>query len=218
MALSFNGGCWGSTPGVQFLGTTVAMRSLRRWGGNNNWYGQWGGGESNKDGVPAGYGHPYAAVLPPKAGGMRGFADGAAAAVAGAAFPGASADVGGAGAVAAPWIVDLAASVTALGDVSYAGLGVTPAPTVGALVAHVDGSGGVLTETTAEQYVWDLPLEAGITHKEALRVMFAAMAGKLSGAPAGPIAIRDKADTKDRIVATVDGSGNRLTITLDPSD
>lgn len=56
-----------------------------------------------------------------------------------------------------------------------------------------------------------------LSNTEAMRIILAALAGKLSGAPSGPIAIRDINDTKDRITATVDGSGNRTAITIDVS-
>jgi hypothetical protein len=47
--------------------------------------------------------------------------------------------------------------------------------------------------------------------------MLAALAGKLSGAAGTTINIRDVNDTKNRITATVDENGNRLTVTLDGS-
>jgi len=45
--------------------------------------------------------------------------------------------------------------------------------------------------------------------------MLASMAGKLSGAGTTSVTIRDTEDSKDRIVATVDASGNRTSVTLD---
>jgi hypothetical protein len=51
--------------------------------------------------------------------------------------------------------------------------------------------------------------------REALRIFFSALAGKLSGAATTTVTTRDIADTKDRITATVDGDGNRTAITLD---
>lgn len=63
--------------------------------------------------------------------------------------------------------------------------------------------------------VWAQALEAGYTAEEMMRVMAAAMAGEVSGAGTSTIVIRDIADTKARITATVDGSGNRTAVTLD---
>lgn len=60
-------------------------------------------------------------------------------------------------------------------------------------------------------------IEGGITHLQAMRVVLAASAGKLDGATGTTVTIRDQADTKDRITATVDGSGNRTAVTLDVS-
>lgn len=48
-----------------------------------------------------------------------------------------------------------------------------------------------------------------------MRIMFAALAGKVSGGSTTTISFRDSADTKDRIVATVDANGNRSAMTLD---
>lgn len=50
-------------------------------------------------------------------------------------------------------------------------------------------------------------IETDINFRNALRVMLAAMAGKASGAGTGTITIRNTADNKDRIVATVDNDG-----------
>lgn len=59
-------------------------------------------------------------------------------------------------------------------------------------------------------------IETGVTLRQAQRVMLAALAGKLSGATSSTITFRNaEADSKDRIVATVDGNGNRTAITLD---
>lgn len=63
--------------------------------------------------------------------------------------------------------------------------------------------------------VWAQALEAGYTAEEMMRVMAAAMAGEVSGAGTTTITIRDIADTKARITATVDGTGNRTAVTLD---
>jgi hypothetical protein len=65
--------------------------------------------------------------------------------------------------------------------------------------------------------VWSCVLEAtpfgDITAGDALRIILAALAGKLTGADGTTISIRDMMDSKNRIVATVDSSGNRTAIT-----
>lgn len=75
---------------------------------------------------------------------------------------------------------------------------------------------------TAEQFAAQLldleDVEGGLTVREALRLMSAAMAGKISGAAGATVTIRNAvADDKDRIVASVDSSGNRTAITYDLS-
>ena len=60
-------------------------------------------------------------------------------------------------------------------------------------------------------------IEGGLDHDEIMRILLAATAGKLSGADTTTINIRDNADTKNRISATVDASGNRTAVTLDAS-
>ncbi len=60
-------------------------------------------------------------------------------------------------------------------------------------------------------------VETGYTPRKALRLILAALAGKLSGAATATITIRNVTDTKDRITATVDASGNRGAVGLDAS-
>jgi hypothetical protein len=60
-------------------------------------------------------------------------------------------------------------------------------------------------------------VEDGWSLQEAMRIVLAALGGQLSGAPSGPILIRDVNDTKTRVNATVDSSGNRTSVTLDPT-
>lgn len=55
----------------------------------------------------------------------------------------------------------------------------------------------------------------GYTLEDAMKLMLAAMAGKLSGGGTTTITIRAADDSKTRITATVDASGNRSTLTLD---
>lgn len=59
-------------------------------------------------------------------------------------------------------------------------------------------------------------VETGLTVRQALRLIAAANAAKLSGGGTTTITIRNAvADSKDRIVATVDSDGNRSAITYD---
>lgn len=54
----------------------------------------------------------------------------------------------------------------------------------------------------------------GYTLEQALKIVLAALAGKLSGAATTTVTIRSADDTADRITATVDASGNRSALTL----
>jgi hypothetical protein len=66
--------------------------------------------------------------------------------------------------------------------------------------------------------IWALAIETGYTAKQSMRLMLSALAGKLSGAATTTVTIRDAADSKDRIVATVDSDGNRTAVTHDTTD
>lgn len=60
------------------------------------------------------------------------------------------------------------------------------------------------------------PASAGTerTVRESLRIILSSLAGKLSGAGTTTVSIRDTNDSKNRISATVDASGNRSAVTL----
>lgn len=60
-------------------------------------------------------------------------------------------------------------------------------------------------------------IETSFTLRQALRLVLAASAAKLSGAATTTVIIRDINDSKNRITATVDASGNRSTVTTDVS-
>lgn len=63
--------------------------------------------------------------------------------------------------------------------------------------------------------VWTEQVDGTITAEESLRLANAANGGKLSGAATTAVAIRNPADTKNRVAATVDADGNRTAVTLD---
>lgn len=58
-------------------------------------------------------------------------------------------------------------------------------------------------------------VESGYSLLDSARLWNAVLLGKVSGAGTGTETFRDIGDTKDRVVATVDSSGNRTAITLD---
>lgn len=83
--------------------------------------------------------------------------------------------------------------------------------------ANNDKTGYTLS-TTGMNNLLDLTdsIETGLTFRNALRAMAAALAGKISGGATTTITIRNAvADSKNRIIATVDSNGNRSAITYD---
>lgn len=105
----------------------------------------------------------------------------------------------------------LASALAGSGTVS----GASAATALGELSASITVTGGTLTTANVADAVWDALCESGVTNKAALRIILATLAGKLSGAPTGPIVIRDVNDTVDRVTASVDANGNRSSVTLD---
>ncbi len=111
----------------------------------------------------------------------------------------------------AVWDESLAAHVAA---------GSTGEALVSAALAAQPGEAMTLTPSEREavaEALLDLAggVEPTSSVREALRLILAAQAGKLSGATGPTVSIRDLGDTKDRIVATVDEDGNRLAVTTD---
>jgi hypothetical protein len=74
-----------------------------------------------------------------------------------------------------------------------------------------------LEASTFSAYLLDEEdIETGLTLRQALRLVAAATAGKISGASGTTITIRNPvADSKDRITATVDVDGNRSAFSYD---
>lgn len=58
-------------------------------------------------------------------------------------------------------------------------------------------------------------IETGFTLRQTMRLMASVILGKLSGAGTATEVFRDLPDTKDRVTATVDASGNRTVVTKD---
>lgn len=88
--------------------------------------------------------------------------------------------------------------------------------TDGVVVAAASKTGYQLSATGVDD-ILDEVYEGTTTLRQFLRLAASALWGKLSGGATTTIAIRDEADTKDRITATVDADGNRSTVTLDKS-
>lgn len=84
------------------------------------------------------------------------------------------------------------------------------------LIEVVSGS-GVTEQDKADIVagVWASVLDGTITAAQSVRLMNAILGGKVSGAGSGVETFRDPADSKNRVVATVDAVGNRTQITRD---
>jgi len=77
----------------------------------------------------------------------------------------------------------------------------------------------VASDATADSLVAAMlaaNIETDLNFDDILRLIAAAMFGKVSGAGTSNIVFRDTNDTKNRIEANVDVSGNRIAVTLDP--
>lgn len=89
-------------------------------------------------------------------------------------------------------------------------------PTVDAVIVGTNNDkSGYALSSAGVQAIWDHVVEGTTTAVQAVRGMFAALLNKLSGAATTTVTIRDQADTKNRITATVDASGNRTAVTTD---
>lgn len=65
--------------------------------------------------------------------------------------------------------------------------------------------------------VWAYVIENSKSALAFMRLIYSATVNKVSGGGTSSVAFRDDADTKDRIVATVDSDGNRTSVTKDAS-
>jgi len=91
----------------------------------------------------------------------------------------------------------------------------------GTLAAAITVTGDLLTTANVADAILDdaNAVETGLTVRNALRLMAAALAGELSGGATTTITIKNAvAGDKDRIEATVDANGNRSSVTVDLTD
>jgi hypothetical protein len=71
------------------------------------------------------------------------------------------------------------------------------------------------SQTDIATAVWSRVLESNLSAEELVRLMTAMLTGKVSGAGTGTEVFRDLADTKDRVIVTVDDVGNRTAVVRD---
>ena len=95
---------------------------------------------------------------------------------------------------------ELATALAAADDAVLAAIAALSIPTAN------DNADALLDRADAVETSW--------TVRQALRILLGLAGGKSSG---GGTTFRNPGDTKDRIVATVDGDGNRTAVTLDAS-
>lgn len=65
--------------------------------------------------------------------------------------------------------------------------------------------------------VLEAPIEGTLTLKQVLRLLLSVAAGKITVTGPSTLSFRNMDDTKDRVTGTLDASGNRTAVTLDPS-
>lgn len=86
---------------------------------------------------------------------------------------------------------------------------------VGVTVTTNNDKTGYRLSATGVDDIHDEVVEGSTTLRQGARLWNSAAAGKLSGAATTTVNIRDLADTKNRVSATVDSSGNRSAVTTD---
>lgn len=87
--------------------------------------------------------------------------------------------------------------------------------TAGVTVTTNNDKTGYRLSATGVDDVLDEVVEGSYTLRQYLRGFASALMAKLSGAATTSVVIRDTADSKDRVTATVDADGNRSAVTLD---
>ena len=113
---------------------------------------------------------------------------------------------------------NLPASPAATGDIPTADISAIKLKTDN-LPASPAATGDIPTASDNATGLLDLVdgVENNQTIRQAMRLILAVLVGKVSGGGSSTVTIRDTNDLVDRIVATVDGDGNRSSVTLDPS-
>ncbi len=107
-------------------------------------------------------------------------------------------------------IGDLLASINGAATVAFT----TACELMG--IGYVSGLADISAQPTAADIAgetWAIRLEGNYTARDLMKLMSAVLVGKISGAATSTNTIRDVNDTVNRIVATVDGDGNRTVVT-----
>jgi hypothetical protein len=112
-------------------------------------------------------------------------------------------------------LMDITATIRGYGDLTPEG--VRDAVWTAVLANYPDaGTAGLaLTNAGAGGNPWSAIIESGLTAEEILRIVAAALAGKVSDAGTGTETFVGLDGTTNRIVSTVDASGNRSSVVVD---
>lgn len=92
--------------------------------------------------------------------------------------------------------------------------GADPTDAIDQVVAALPGE---VTDATVTAAVLAGVVEGAYTIQDMLRLMAAVLLGKVTGGGTATNTFRDTGDSTDRVIATVDASGNRSAVTLDAS-
>lgn len=92
---------------------------------------------------------------------------------------------------------------------------ITNLATVDTVVDAIKAITDLLTLSAIADAIHDETVEGAITHRQSMRLILAALTGKLSGGGTATLVFRDANDTKDRVTATVDANQNRTGMVLD---
>lgn len=76
-------------------------------------------------------------------------------------------------------------------------------------------TGGVPSAADNASATWQQALESGMTAAELMRIVLATLSGRTTGVGSQTEAYKSVSGTKDRVVATFDGNGNRISVNLD---
>lgn len=127
-----------------------------------------------------------------------------------AAADGTGYNLGGGSVVAASVTGNVGGNVT--GSVGSVAAGGITASSIATGAIDADALAADAVDEILDEQIGD----GTLTMRQALRVLVAGMAGKLSGAATTTVTIRNLADSADVVVATVDSNGNRTAVTVTP--
>lgn len=83
------------------------------------------------------------------------------------------------------------------------------------VIIYVTTKTGYALSAAGIDGILDEVFEGALTVRQGLRLFLSVLAGKSAGGGGVTITMRDNADSKNRITATVDANGNRTAMTLD---